>query len=168
MKDIKKTVKQKIKNGNQSMRHSLYHNSYPFKTRIYFEYEEDPTFQCSTVLVENLMIYIKSLKRQIYSVEDNVRFYGITRYEPGTIDLLAKYSKVKKDYDLLSDKQKQIIGYDESLWKTPNLKLLIEMYRLHKILKIRKIEYTRDGEKNLWIMKPSGNARGMGIHLVND
>ena len=35
-------------------------------------------------------------------------------------------------------------------------------------MKLHKIEYTRDGEKNLWIIKPSGNARGMGIHLANE
>ena len=56
------------------------------------------------------MLYVKSLKRQIYSVEDHIKFYGITRYDPGTVDLLAKLVKVTKDYDLLSSKQKEIIG----------------------------------------------------------
>lgn len=97
-------------------------------------------------------------------MEDQVRFYGITRYHPGTVDLLLLYAKVTKDYDQLTSKQKEKIGYAEELWKTPNLKLMIEMYKLHKVLKIHKPEYMRDGEKGLWIIKPSGNARGMGIH----
>ena len=168
MKNIKGIVKQKIVNKNQSTRQNLYHNTYPFTPKVYFEFEQDPNFQASFVLVENFMMYMKSLCRQIYSVEDHVTFYGITRYDKGTIEMLMKYSKIKKDYNLISDKQKQEIGYDESMWKTPNKKLMIEMYKLHKVFKLHKVEYLRDGEKNIWIIKPSGNARGMGIHLENE
>lgn len=57
MRDIKSIVENKIRNKNQFIRQNLYHNSYPFKCREYFDLGQDLDFQCSTVLTDNLMVY---------------------------------------------------------------------------------------------------------------
>jgi hypothetical protein len=46
--------------------------------------------------------------------------------------------------------------------------LVYKIYKYHKLLKQNLPQYKIDGCKNIWIVKPSYNARGFGIYLVDN
>lgn len=45
--------------------------------------------------------------------------------------------------------------------------LIYKICKYHKLLKQSLPQYSIDGSKNIWIVKPSYNARGFGIYLVD-
>lgn len=53
-------------------------------------------------------------------------------------------------------------------WEIPNLFVMYQAYKIHNLMK-RKFEQYRsiDGNSNVWISKPSYNARGVGIFCFN-
>ncbi len=47
--------------------------------------------------------------------------------------------------------------------------LIYKICKYHKLLKSNFPQYaTVDGSRNIWIVKPSYNARGFGIYLVDN
>lgn len=45
--------------------------------------------------------------------------------------------------------------------------LIYKICKYHKLLKLVFPQYKIDGMRNIWIVKPSYNARGFGIYLVD-
>ena len=45
--------------------------------------------------------------------------------------------------------------------------LIYKICKYHKLLKKVFPQYKIDGMRNIWIVKPSYNARGFGIYLVD-
>lgn len=45
--------------------------------------------------------------------------------------------------------------------------LIYKICKYHKLLKRVFPQYKIDGMRNIWIVKPSYNARGFGIYLVD-
>jgi Tubulin-tyrosine ligase family len=54
-----------------------------------------------------------------------------------------------------------------STWEAPSLYLLYKVMKYHKLLKETFPQYVNDGTRNIWIVKPSYNARGFGIYLID-
>ena len=52
-------------------------------------------------------------------------------------------------------------------WKTPSLLLQYQALKLHQELFKVYPQYHIDGKENIWISKPSYNARGVGIFIIN-
>ena len=52
-------------------------------------------------------------------------------------------------------------------WETPNLWLQYQTLKLHQELMKVYPQYHIDGKENIWIWKPSYNARGVGIFIIN-
>ena len=47
--------------------------------------------------------------------------------------------------------------------------LIYKICKYHKLMKLSFPQYsTVDGIRNIWIVKPSYNARGFGIYLVDN
>ena len=51
-------------------------------------------------------------------------------------------------------------------WQTPSLYLEFLTMQLHQRLKRVFPQYRVDGTENIWISKPSYNARGVGVHCL--
>jgi hypothetical protein len=70
--------------------------------------------------------------------------------------VLMKYSKINFPHN-----------YDPSKknWMTPSLLLQYKALKLHQSLFKAYPQYHIDGKENIWISKPSYNARGVGIFI---
>ncbi len=45
--------------------------------------------------------------------------------------------------------------------------LIYKICKYHRLLKETFPQYATDGVRNIWIVKPSYNARGFGIYLID-
>jgi hypothetical protein len=57
--------------------------------------------------------------------------------------------------------------FKRHLWEPPSLYLIYKVCKYHKLLKRTFPQYIIDGVRNIWIVKPSYNARGFGIYLID-
>lgn len=86
---------------------------------------------------------------------------GSCRLSPET----CKHHKVLLDYSMLD---LPFAGCEPAKsWKQPSLLLQYQAYKLHQELFKVYPQYRIDGCRNVWISKPSYNARGVGIYLIN-
>lgn len=54
-------------------------------------------------------------------------------------------------------------------WETPNFYVIFITIKIHQELKKNFPQYKSiDSDNNIWICKPSYNARGFGIYCFND
>jgi hypothetical protein len=54
-------------------------------------------------------------------------------------------------------------------WEMPNLYVMYTAFRIHKAMKKHCPQYgSIDGDRNIWISKPSYNARGVGVFCFDD
>ena len=77
-----------------------------------------------------------------------------------------KYSELEAPFwklpDYMSEKLAGLKG-----WGLPSMYLEYQISKLHKKLKRVFPYYSVDGTRNVWISKPSYNARGVGIFCLN-
>ena len=53
-------------------------------------------------------------------------------------------------------------------WESPNLYVMYMACKMHREMEARYPQYKSiDGDRNIWISKPSYNARGVGIFCFN-
>jgi hypothetical protein len=55
-----------------------------------------------------------------------------------------------------------------SNWERPRLLLIYRIMKYHKQLKELLPQYSTDGTRNVWIVKPCYNARGFGIYCIDN
>ena len=72
--------------------------------------------------------------------------------------VLIKYSTINFPYNYDPAKKN---------WRTPSLLLQYQALKLHQELFKVYPQYHIDGKENIWISKPSYNARGVGIYIIN-
>ncbi|CDW71356.1 tubulin-tyrosine ligase family protein [Stylonychia lemnae] len=75
----------------------------------------------------------------------------------------SQYNQPYQDYPKL--RQKMGVSQD---WDQPNFYFIYRIQKCHKTLKRNFPQYRVDGVKNVWIVKPSYNARGLGIYCVDN
>ena len=88
-------------------------------------------------------------------------------------DHKGKVTKKRRDVKLTDDTLKQMIDFHKQLVEKGVPKFAISTYEQFKIIKVngqlREILpqfRTMDGTHNLWIVKPSYTARGLGIYCT--
>jgi len=55
-----------------------------------------------------------------------------------------------------------------SSWERPTLLLIYKIIKYHKLMKESLPQYSTDGTRNIWIVKPCYNARGFGIYCIDN
>jgi hypothetical protein len=97
-------------------------------------------------------------------------------------DELVSYSSLElpiQDFEKLphcikpSQKEVKIGQYDNntdyfSSWERPTMLLIYQVYQYHRKLKDNLPQYSTDGTRNVWIVKPCYNARGFGIYCTDN
>ena len=53
-------------------------------------------------------------------------------------------------------------------WERPNLLTICKVLKFHKEMKNKIPQYSTDGTRNVWIVKPCYNARGFGIYCIDN
>ena len=53
-------------------------------------------------------------------------------------------------------------------WVRPNMHIIYRIVKYHKMMKKMISQYSTDGQRNVWIVKPCYNARGFGIYCIDD
>lgn len=114
------------------------------------------------------------------SVEANG--HGLNKlYNEKIWDELLCYSQAEfpiKDFSALpaairpSPKEVALQSYDQtdffSSWERPTLLLIYRVFKYHQRLKQALPQYSLDGTRNIWIVKPCYNARGFGIYCIDN
>ena len=53
-------------------------------------------------------------------------------------------------------------------WERPTLLMICKVLKFHKEMKKKIPQYSTDGTRNVWIVKPCYNARGFGIYCIDN
>ena len=53
-------------------------------------------------------------------------------------------------------------------WERPTLHIICKVFQFHKKMKRLLPQYSTDGTRNVWIVKPCYNARGFGIYCIDN
>jgi hypothetical protein len=100
------------------------------------------------------MQYVKDDKK---SASNNIKALGTKRFSNELINKLVSYYN---DIELRKD---------EALILNIDYYYRMKICRLHMHLLESNAQYSKiDGQKNVWIVKPSYNARGVGIYCTNN
>ena len=138
----------------------------------------DPPSLINTLCVHNALKFCKQMVRDWKDkceLESKYSFVPVSkrRFVCSKEDwrLLMEYSKLRFPHPHLSDEIKLKYTRKSDLstaWQFPSLRLISKVTSLHSLLLATFPQATMEGTRNVWIVKPSQNARGSGVHCCSE
>lgn len=127
----------------------------------------DQNFQINILLIEQLRPFWETLEEQLIGMSDTFKFYNYKKYDKMSIIAFQKFVKIEKDFDILTEQEKNQFPDDyQEFWKTPNDYLIFRILYFHFLFR-SKIPHFDDlcKSRNIWILKPTSQSKGAGIVL---
>jgi len=118
-------------------------------------------------LLETAVNCARTFVHQHQNIAEADTFFALSQLNGKTKAALLAYSQFSGSYDEISSSQKKSLFNGEDQWQTPNELLIYKLYKLKELIKKFLPQNYMDGTENIWIIKPSGNARGSGIFLTD-
>ena len=129
---------------------------------------KDSSFVVNTLLLDQMLYLWKSITRQLIKVEDEVRFFPPLKFDQELRKRFEQYADLQINYETLDLNTRREIGLADEYWKTPNNTLVVMLLDIHVLFSKRITEYSEPSDKNLWIVKPGCNSKGVGIFVTKD
>lgn len=131
--------------------------------------EQKKEFKLQIHILSYLTDFYYSLYRQLEDTDYEINHKSILSFRKAELKEIDQFSKSKVDYDKLSQELRKKFCVMKEDWATPSQEFIRLLYTFHKIFKFRiPWRYSKNEERNLWIVKPASNARGNGIYLTKN
>ena len=137
------------------------------KVRNYQEEEMRKDFVVHLFLLETAVNCARTFVHQHQNIAEADTFFALSQLNAKTKTALLAYSQYSLPYEEISSSQKKPLLNGEEQWQTPNELMIYKVYKMKELIKRFLPQYHIDGTENIWIIKPSGNARGSGIFLTD-